>query len=140
MDWRADVCSSGLGPGRAKLAQRARGRDDDERVELPRKRHRVDLFSKVALEAILLLLVNIGFVHRAAGEPAAAGGGRLARGVGLDVAVLVVLALAVRGGAQVDPLLVALIPQEHRPAAAGDEEEGVVGAGHGLSPSAGSNA
>src|SRR3546814_3751753 len=80
-DWSSDVCSSDL--------------------------HRVDLFSKVAREAILLLLVKIGFVHRAAGEPAAAGGGRLARGVGLDVAVLAVLALAVRGGAQVDPLLVA---------------------------------
>src|SRR3546814_5187965 len=100
-DWSSDVCSSDL--------------------------HRVDLFSKVAREAILLLLVKIGFVHRAAGEPAAAGGGRLARGVGLDVAVLAVLALAVRGGAQVDPLLVALIAQEQRLAAVGDEDEGVVG-------------
>src|SRR3546814_9174837 len=129
-----------LVPERAKLAHRARGSDDDERVELLRERHLIDLFGKVACEAILLLLVKIGLIHRAAGKAGAGRGGRLARGVGLDVAVLAIFARPVRGGAQVDLAFVALIAQEQRLAAVGDEDEGVVGEGHGLAPSGGSNA
>src|SRR3546814_14220296 len=79
-----------LVPERAKLAHRARGSDDDERVELLRERHLIDLFGKVACEAILLLLVKIGLIHRAAGKAGAGRGGRLARGVGLAVAVLAI--------------------------------------------------
>src|SRR3546814_9031804 len=89
-----------LVPERAKLAHRARGSDDDERVELLRERHLIDLFGKVACEAILLLLVKIGLIHRAAGKAGAGRGGRLARGVGLDVAVLAIFARPVRGGAR----------------------------------------
>jgi len=74
--------------------------------------------------------VEIGFLHRAAGQAGSGRGGRLAGGCGLDVAVLAILALAVRFGAQVDPLLVAMVAQDQRLAAVGDENEGVMGNRH----------
>src|SRR3546814_12763057 len=103
-----------LVPERAKLAHRARGSDDDERVELLRERHLIDLFGKVECEAILLMLVKIGLIHRDAGKAVAGRGGRLGPGVGPDVVVLALLARPVRGGSQVALAFVHLLASAQR--------------------------
>ncbi len=93
------------------------------------QRTRLELVGRILDPAVLFLLLEVGFlVGRAAITDALL---HHPRSVGPEVAVLAVGPLVVRLGAEVDLLLVAMIAEEQHLAAVGDQDQRVVGKGHG---------
>src|SRR5918993_1326084 len=112
----------------AESAERLGRGNDRQSVKVVSKSSLLQLLRRVLHPPVFLLLVIVGLIHRGAAVAHAL----LARPrrIGLDLAILAVLASVVRFGAQVDLVLVAVIAEEENLRSVGDKDQSAVGKGH----------